>query len=57
MTLYDVTYGVTSRTASAAAAAEALVVLIDAITDTKTLRYIDILREGATFTGVVIYDE
>jgi len=57
MALYDVTSGTTSAQPSAAAAAEALVVLIDAITDTKTFYYTDIIREGANFFGVVIYDE
>ena len=57
MALYDVTSGTTTAQASAAKAAEALVVLIDAITNTKTLHYKDIIREGANFYGVVIYDE
>ncbi len=57
MALYNVTTGNTGKTGSYAEAAAALVVLIDAITNTKTLHYIDIIREGVNFTGVVIYDE
>ena len=57
MALYDVTSGTTTAQASATAAAAALVVLIDAITDTKTFYYTDIIREGANFYGVIIYDE
>lgn len=57
MALYDVTYDVTTKQGSRGEAAAALVVLIDAITNTKTLHYIDIIREGVNFTGVVIYDE
>ena len=54
---YNVTSGATSAQPNAGAAAEALVVLIDAITDTKTFYYTDIIREGANFYGVIIYDE
>ena len=57
MVLYNVTSGTTTAQPSAAAAAAALVVLIDAIDNTKTLRYKDIIREGANFFGTVIYDE
>ena len=57
MALYNVTSGTTDAQASATAAAAALVVLIDAITDSKTFYYTDIIREGANFFGVIIYDE
>lgn len=57
MALYNVTSGTTTAQKSAAAAAEALVVLIDAITNTKSFYFTDIIREGANFYGVIIYDE
>ena len=57
MALYNVTYDVTTKQGSRGEAAAALVVLLDAITNTKTFHYIDIIREGVNFTGVVIYDE
>jgi len=57
MALYNVTSGTTTAQASATAAAAALVVSIDAITNTKVFYYTDIIREGANFFGVIIYDE
>ncbi len=56
MTVYTVSGITTSAQASAAGAAAALVVIIDGITDTKTFYYTDIIREGANFFGVVIFD-
>lgn len=54
---YAVTCKETDKLGSRSEAATALNALINIIDDVQVLHYIDISKEGATFTGVVIYDD
>ncbi len=54
---YTIVCKETDKLGSYGEAAAALVALIDVIDDSQVLHYIDVTREGTTFTGVMIYDD
>ena len=56
MAVYALTTFATGKLADPKAALDALKTELDGKDTGKNIRYIDVIREGATFTGVVIYD-